>query len=1025
MSADGERASAGHAGGTIRPAAGTETYLFTDIEGSTRLLQRLGADFPQLLLEQRALLLGAVEQGGGREQGERGDGSFIVFPSAKGAVAAAAAAQRAFAGHDWPGGVQVRVRMGLHSGESAVADGVYSGLDVFRASRIAAAAHGGQVLLSQATCQLVERGLPEGQALRDLGSHALEGLEHAEHLFQLVIAGMPSEFPPLKSLDARRFDLPSRATPFVGRDREMADVRSLLQRGDVPLLTLTGPGGIGKTRLALEAAAGVMAAFPDGIAFVPLETLTDPSGVPDRIAEALAITDHGTDALEAVEAHLRGRRMLLLLDNFEHLAAGSDVVARLVQRCSALTVLVTSRVRLRLSGEREYPVPPLTVPEPGAQASLDQLAAVPAVALFVQRAQAVRPGFDLREHAAEVARICADLDGLPLAIELAAARVRLFSPKAILARLSRRLDLLTGGARDLPARQRALRDTIAWSVELLSADERAYLRRLACFSGGIALDAVDPVCNANRDLEVGAEEAVAALVDNSLLGAADGPDGEPRFTMLATIRSYAEEQLSASEEEARVRSAHAAHFLALTEEAAPFLTGDRQRAWLDRLDQEHDNLRAALAWLESSGDHAAALRLGTALWRFWTARGQLREGGERLQALLALPGAQERSSTRARALHGAGTILAERSDYGLARQFLDASLAIWRERDDASGIGHSLNSLSWLEIIEGRFPRAEELATEAAERSRSLGDLRAEAVARHNLAWIALMRGRYEAAHHLTERAAELRRRAGDHRGAAYMQVSLAHIETIQGRFDDAAAHVDAGRAVLRDLGDTQIGAWATQVHARVALARGDHERAFRDLHEARALWAASGNQDALSRCLADLAEAELYFGSLERAAQASDESLAISGTAGGASAFTSGLPVAASVALALGDPARAEALLEEALTRARAVRAPLLEADVLEGRARVAGATGDAASAVRAASRAAAIRDRIGAPLRPDLARRHSELLDALRTSIGEEAFAAAWAEARPGVAFADRTEDGGARESAELGAGAPTDDT
>lgn len=986
---------------SVRPAERTETYLFTDIEGSTRLLQFLGERFSQVLVEQRRLLLGATERHGGVERGTAGDGSFVVFASARAAVIAAADAQRALARHDWPDGAPVRVRMGMHSGESPVADEIYAGLDVFRAARIAAAGHGGQVLLSEATARLVERDLPDGLALRDLGVHALKDLERPERIWQVEIDGLVNDFPVLKSLDARPGNLPSEPGPIIGRDADVAALAGMVGAGGARLVTLTGPGGVGKTRLAIEVAKRVAEAFPDGAFFVPLASLSDPAGIADRIAESLALTDRGIrPSVEVLEAYLAPKRALLVLDNVEQVVAGAHVVARLLQACPNLVVLATSRIVMRLSLEREAVVAPLPVPDDAENQRPERVAEFPAVALFLERARAVRPDFALTEqNAAAVARICRDLDGLPLAIELAAARVKLFSPQAMLARLGRSLDLLKGGAIDRPARQQTLRQAIAWSHDLLGADERAYFRRLAAFSGGFTLDAAAAVGNATDDMTLDAEDAVASLLDNSLLRAVDEGADEPRFAMLATIQEYAGELLGASEDAGKVRDAHASHFLALAEQAAPHLTGPDQGLWFQRLERERGNFHVALDWLQAKGAHAEALRLGAALWRFWVARGPMREGGDRLQELLALSGAQQRGVVRATALHGAGTIFAERADFPRAQRHLEEALEIWRELDDRRGLATSLNSVAWASLLNGDARRAEALSTEAVGLAHDLGDVRAESVARYNLGQVALLRGDLAGAHALVGQASELRRRAGDRRGEAYTMVSMAFIEEYQGRYEEALAHVEEGDAVLRELGDRQIVAWAMQIRGRIRLGVGDVDGARRHLAEARTMWFESGNLDALARTIADIAEAELASGDVEEAARAARESLSLARDIGGVGAFTPVLSLAAAVAVASGDLEGAETLVDEASRIAQASGARLLEAETLEVEAGLAYGKDDLEAAASAASRAAFLREQIGAVTRHHAALRHAALLEAMRGELGTTAFDAAWARARDGV--------------------------
>ncbi|HWU38034.1 MAG TPA: adenylate/guanylate cyclase domain-containing protein, partial [Candidatus Acidoferrum sp.] len=432
------------------PHHGTVTFLFSDIEGSTRLLQELGDQYAEVLMEHRRLLRGAFKEQGGREIDTAGDAFFVAFDRARDAIAAAVAAQRSLAGARWPMGKVVRVRMGLHTGEPAFSAGDYTGLDVHRAARICAAGHGGQILVSQVTCELAQHGLPEGVGLRDLGRHRLKDLLHPEHLFQVIALGLPSEFPPLKTRTGALNNLPSQPNELIGREEEVECVRRLLQREPVRAVTLTGPGGTGKTRLALQVAASFLDEFDDGVYLVALAPISDPNLLASSIAVALGIRENPANpVLESVKDVLRHKRMLLVLDNFEQIVAAATVVADLLAACPGLKMLVTSRVILHLSGEHEYQVPPLRLPEAGQFTGTEGLERYSAIALFLQRARAVNAGFTLTdENGAAVTKICTQLDGLPLAIELAAARVKLLSPQAMLDRLGRRLDFLKGGSRD-------------------------------------------------------------------------------------------------------------------------------------------------------------------------------------------------------------------------------------------------------------------------------------------------------------------------------------------------------------------------------------------------------------------------------------------------------------------------------------------------------------------------------------------------------------------------------------------------
>jgi predicted ATPase/class 3 adenylate cyclase len=549
--------------------AGTVTLLFTDIEGSTCLLQRVGDQYAHLLADYRRLLRAAFQQWNGHEVDSQGDAFFVAFVRATEAVSAAVTVQRALASHGWPEGVTVRVRVGLHTGEPQWSSEGYVGLDVHYAARIMKAGHGGQVLLSQTTRDLVERDLPEGVSLRNLGEHRLKDVERPNHLFQLDIAGLPAGFPPLKTLNAHLNNLPAQPTPLIDREKEMARIYQLLRREDVRLLTLTGTGGVGKTRLGLETAAGLLNEFAGGVCFVPLATISDPDLVVPTIAQTLGVREAGDwPLLERLKAYLRNRRLLLFLDNFEQVLAAAPRLSELLQACPELKMLVTSRAVLHVYGEHEFPVLPLPVPDLSHLPESEALARYAAVALFIQHAQAVKPDFKMTHaNARAIAEICARLDGLPLAIELAAARVKLLSPQALLARLAHRLEVLTSGSRDVPARQQTLRNALAWSYNLLDAEEQRLFRRLSVFVGGCTLEAVEAMYTTLGDMAAPVLDGVASLIDKSLLQKVEQEGEELHLLMLETIREYGLECLAASGEMEAAQQAHAAYYLALAEEA--------------------------------------------------------------------------------------------------------------------------------------------------------------------------------------------------------------------------------------------------------------------------------------------------------------------------------------------------------------------------------------------------------------------------------------------------------------------------
>jgi predicted ATPase/class 3 adenylate cyclase len=783
---------------------GTVTFLFSDIKHSTRLLQHLGERYAEVLAAYRRLLRQTLQAWDGYEIDTAGDGFFAAFQRATHAVAAAVAAQRAFAVYDWPESTPVRVRLGLHTGEPTLTAGGFIGLDVHRAARICAAGHGGQTILSQTTHALVEYDLPAGVRLQDLGMHRLKDLQRPERLDQLVIPDLPADFPPLQSLDRRAHNLPVQPTPLIGREQIGATACGLLRHADIRLLTLSGPGGTGKTRLGLQVAADLLEDFDSGIYFVPLAAIRDPALVASSIARTLDIQEKAGQALlDSLKESLREQQILLVLDNFEQVVDAAPLVAELLAACPRLKCLVTSRVVLRLSGEHEFPVPPLELPDPRHLPAVDALSQYAAVALFIQRALTIKPDFRVKnDNAAAVAEICVRLDGLPLAIELAAARIKLLPPQAILARLGRRLELLRGGTRDVPDRHQTLRQAIAWSYDLLEAGEQALFRRLAVFVGGCTLEAAEAVCQAVHDLAADPGQSlevldgVASLLDKSLLRQAEQASGEPRFRMLETIREYGLECLVASGEEPAVRRAHADYYLALVEAAELALSGPEQTTWLQRLEAEHDNLRAALRWAEESGEAELGLRLAGALCQFWLMHGHLREGQERLARLLGLAEAALRTAVRAKVLTGAGHLAHNLGDYATARTRFEESLALWRDLGNQQGIATSLNDLGWVASSQGDFAAAHSLSQESLVLWREIGNQQGIATSLHNLGFVAHGQGEYAAARALHQESLALRQELGDKRGIAFSLTHLGRAMHKQGDLRGATALLEEALAI-------------------------------------------------------------------------------------------------------------------------------------------------------------------------------------------------------------------------------------
>jgi predicted ATPase/class 3 adenylate cyclase len=703
---------------------GTVTFLFTDIQASTRMAQGLGERWPAVLARHNQLVEEAVTGQEGIVFGTEGDAVFAAFATAPRAVAAAVAAQRLLAGEAWDGGNPVLVRMGLHSGEGSISGDSYVGIDVHRVARIANAGHGGQVLVSGASRMLAEGALPDGVTLRELGEFRLKDLSRPEQLAMLVIDGLPSDFPPLRTLDAVPNNLPTQLTTFLGRQRELAEAAALLD--GARLLTLTGPGGTGKTRLSLQLAADATERFHDGVYFVPLGTIGEPGLVLPTIAQALGMPDPGGGALERLAEQLAGKQLLLVLDNFEQVIDAAPQIGELLTRLPDARVLVTSRSPLRVYGEQEYPVPPLGLPDPRHLPDLETLSQFASVALFVERAMSVRPGFAVDgTNAPAIAEICVRLDGLPLAIELAAARVRVLSPPAILARLGDRLGLLAGGSRDLPERQQTLRGAIDWSHDLLEAPDRIAFARLSVFAGGCDLAAVEAVALSDWPSDAGSApdslDAVSSLLDKSLIRQEMSAADEPRFQMLESIRAYALERLSELELASQTRRRHADYYLSLTERMAEQVFGPDQKVALDALEREHDNLRAALSFAADEGDAGLAMRLLAATWRFWQMRGYLAEARGRAERIIALPGGTQQE--RLRALDAIGGIAYWQGEMITARDYYRREGELAEELGDEHAVAEARYNESFTySLLPGDFEDAQRLALDALDRFRRLGD---------------------------------------------------------------------------------------------------------------------------------------------------------------------------------------------------------------------------------------------------------------------------------------------------------------
>jgi predicted ATPase/class 3 adenylate cyclase/Flp pilus assembly protein TadD len=852
---------------------GTVTFLFTDIEGSTRLWDEYPVEMRQALLQHDDLLRAAIESHDGRVFKTVGDAFCAAFEDPAGAVRAVLACQvwlpaLALSAADGPH--PLKVRMALHSGVAETRDADYFGPALNRIARLLTTAHGGQVLLSGAACDLLGDRLPPDTTLLDRGSHRLKDLQQPERVFQLRHPDLPLEFPPLRSLSTHPNNLPQQLTSFIGRERETAAVKQLLA-GPSRLVTLIGTGGTGKTRLSLQSAADLLEVYPNGVWLIELASLSDPALVPQAAAGALGLHEEaGRPLIRTLVEHLEHRQLLLVLDNCEHLVAAAALLADTILRtCPQVRMLATSREALRIDGEVTYRVPSLSLPEGSHETAPESLLQFESTRLLIERASQVRPDFSLSSrNAPALVSICRRLDGIPLAIELAAARVRSLSVEEVDQRLDRRFQLLTGGSRTALPRQQTLRSLIDWSYDLLDEREKALFQRLSLFAGGWTANAAEQVCSGDAIDEWDVFDLLTSLADKSLVFTEDR-DGATRYRFLETVRQFALEKATAVGADERWRDRHLTHFLSLAEEALPHLSDAQQAVWLERLEAEHDNLRAALEWSRATASGPEpGFRLVGALWRFWMMRGLLAEGRQHCTALFECYRDAPASGALGKALHAAGNLALIQADVARARELYERAVAIRREIGDAVGEAGTIGNLGTIAQREGEFDTARRWFEQSLALFENLDDRNGVAISVTCLGTLAQAQGDYPAAREALLRALALNRQIGNRAAEANVLNNLGCVERQTNNVEAAEDAFRQALAINRELGfawETALNLINLSVYPRLS---GEFEEARACLTEALQHLRDVGARDTIVECLYQCAEVERHLGRPDRSAR-------------------------------------------------------------------------------------------------------------------------------------------------------------
>ena len=914
--------------------SGTVTFLYTDIEGSTNLAHQTRDAWEALRKRHHAILREAIEAHNGYVFQIVGDGFCTAFHTAGDAMRAAVKSQVDLQAENW-GDVPIRVRMGIHTGKAELQeDGLYQGyVTLSHVQRLMSAGHGGQVLLSFAAKELVQDELPEGVELRDMGQHRLKDFDRPEHIFQLNIAGLPTDFPPLNTLDSRRHNLPIQLTSFIGREHEMAEVKYLLSV--TRLLTLTGAGGSGKTRLAIEVATDLVNSFKDGVWWVELAALTDEILVPQATAKVLGVPEAPNQSLsETLVYFLELKQLLLVLDNCEHLiTACAELTERLLNACPNLKILATSREALGLTGESAWYVSTLSVPASDNEPPVEKLPQYEAIHLFIERAVAAKSNFALTaQNAHFVTQICRRLDGIPLALELAAARAKVLSMEQIAMRLDDRFNLLTSGSRTALPRQQTLRAATDWSHDLLTDKERILFRRLSIFAGGWTLEAAELVCSGDGVEASEVLDLLTRLVDKSLVIMQE-QEGEARYRMLETIRQYAREKLMVAGEEGEpIKARHLAFFTQLALTAEPALEETNQVVWLNRLEMEHDNLRAALSWAWEHDDSDGVFRLGNALGQFWFVHSHWNEGWRWLERALEISRHAGKQSPESGALHRralmtAATLLLRLEDYGMVQVLAEESLALSREVGDKRDMARSLERLGIVASIRGDYAAARAYHQEDLKLKRESGS-RYTTIPLNNLGSVAHAQGDYVTARKLIQESLAISREKGHKWGMASSLERLGLVARAQGDYVTALASYEEGLALRRELGDKWGMANSLIGLGLVAHAQGNYAVARASYQESLRLYREWGLKRGMATSLANLGHLSLIEEDVAAARVQYVESLTLIRDSGNKQTIAASLVGCANFAHATGQAERATKICGFVAALLKAMKACLISSE-------------------------------------------------------------------------------------------------